>query len=212
MLAIYVAALCLPVYIFFKDRGGLGFLSGANPQVRLQLLFPLLGLYAFTFVTFQILITTNLRWLSRLWPSVIRYHRAQGIFALLFALLHPLFILVGFGLVSYLHYRFVAPAVHLWVLPAELALTILVLTVVTALLAWHGRNLPWWRHVHKLNYLVFILVWSHSWFIGTDTPVPLLRVVWIMYAAAIIVSTLGKYYSASRLPRSGSRAATKAVS
>ena len=34
----------------------------------------------------------------------IRYHRAQGIFALLFAVLHPLFILIGFGAAKFFSY------------------------------------------------------------------------------------------------------------
>ena len=117
---------------------------------------------------------------------------------MLFAVLHPTFILIGFGLVSYLHLRFVTANLRWWLIPSYTALTILLGTVITASLAWQGMNIPWWRKLHRLNYLVFALVWVHSWFIGTDTPTRLLRTVWVVYLLAVIISVIGKYRS--RLP------------
>jgi predicted ferric reductase len=195
LLGLYIAALCLPLYVFFHDRGGTAFLHMADLRDSLRLVFPLLGLYAFTFVTWQVLIATNLRWLRKLWPRVINFHRFQGGFALLFAVLHPTFILIGFGLANYLHFRFVSPNLRWWLLPSYTALTILLLTVTTAFLAWQGMNIPWWRKLHRLNYLVFALVWLHSWFIGTDTRTRLLRWIWIVYLLLVTVSVIGKYRS-----------------
>ncbi len=192
-MALFAVALVLPGYAFFHDRHGTGFLTGAHGRSLLQVFFPLVGLYAFTFVTAQVLIATNLRWLTQLWPGVIRYHRAQGVFALLFAVLHPLFILIGFGLASMLSNGFVRPGLARWTIPSYAALAILMFTVATALLAWSGRRLSWWRSVHRLNYLVFGLVWVHSWFIGTDTPTPLLRTVWIIYLVLVALSAAGRY-------------------
>jgi predicted ferric reductase len=162
-------------------------------RIDLQLAFPLLGLYAFTFVTWQVLLATNLYWLRRVWPQLIKFHRFQGSFALLFAVSHPLFILVGFGLIADLHFGYVAPGLRWWLLPGYTALTILLGTTGTALLAWRGMNIQWWRKLHRLNYLAFALVWLHSWFIGTDTRTSLLRVVWLTYLLLVTVSVLGKY-------------------
>src|SRR4051812_20587173 len=150
LVTLYVLALCLPLYIFFHDRGGTAFLHGLNLRVEFQLIFPLVGLYAFTFVAWQVLITTNLRWLRRLWPNILNFHRFQGSFALLFAVLHPSFILIGYGLSTYLHYRFLAPSLRWWLLPAYTALIFLLFTTATALLAWRGMNIPWWRKLHRL--------------------------------------------------------------
>ena len=195
----FAVALTLPAYAFFHDRNGTQFLVGLHGRALLQVLFPLVGLYAFTFVTVQVLIATNLGWLSSLWPGVIRFHRAQGIFALLFAIVHPLFILVGFGLASVLASRgFVRPGLAGWLIPSYTALAILLLTVATAFLAWSGRRVTWWRKVHRLNYLVFGLVWVHSWFIGTDTPTSLLRAVWIVYLVLVVVSIAGRYRTRAR--------------
>jgi predicted ferric reductase len=194
LLVLYLAALYLPIYVFFHDRGGTAFLHSLSYKVSLQLLFPLLGLYAFTFVAWQILIATNLRWLRKLWPRILQFHRFEGSFALLFAIMHPSFIAVGYGLASYLHYNFVAPPLRWWLVPAYAGLTIMIATVLTALLAWKGRNIPWWRKLHRLNYLVFALVWTHSWFIGSDLRTPLLRRVWLAYLLAVIISAALKYY------------------
>jgi len=168
-------------------------LRTADLGASLRLMFPLLGLYAFTFVSWQLLVATNVRWLRKLWPRVINFHRFQGGFALLFAVLHPTFILIGFGLVNYLHFRFVSPNLRWWLIPSYTALIILLGTVTTAYLAWRGMNIPWWRRLHKLNYLVFALVWLHSWFIGTDTRTPLVRWVWIAYLLLVTFSIIGKY-------------------
>lgn len=194
LLLLYAAGLVLPIYIFFHNRGGTAFLQAANLKLSLQLLFPLVGLYAFTFVAWQVLLATNLRWLRKLWPNIIQFHRFQGSFALLFALVHPTFIALGYGMGAYLHFRYVSPGLRWWLLPGYTALTILLLTVITASLAWYGRNIPWWRKLHRLNYFVFALVWVHSWFIGSDVRTSILKGVWLTYLIIVVASTLAKYY------------------
>lgn len=212
VLTALAVALALPGIAFFNDRNGTAFLNGVHGTALLQVLFPLVGLYAFTLVTAQVLVATNLRWLSNLWPAIVRYHRVQGIFALLFAVLHPLFILVGFGLASMLSNGFVRPGLARWLIPSYTALAIVLFTVATALLAWSGRRISWWRGVHRLNYLVFGLVWVHSWFIGTDTPTRLLRSVWITYLALVVVSTVGRYRAARGPdPRDAAQPAARSV-
>ena len=193
VLVFYGVALCLPAYIFLHDRGGMLFLPKGTITDQLQQLFPLLGLYAFTFVSLQVLLATNLYWLRRYWPHAIKLHRFQGMFALLFAVLHPTFILLGYGIINYLHFRYVAPNLRWWLLPAYTALTVLLGTTLTALLAWRGMDIPWWRKLHRLNYAVFGLAWLHSWFIGTDTQLPQVRYVWLVYLLLVLASTAGKY-------------------
>ena len=199
VLIIYAAALILPAIVFFGDRGGTSFLAGADPQSLVLLLIPLFGLYAFTLVTMQVLLSTNLAWLTKLWPKIIYYHRWQGTVALLIAIFHPLLILIGYGLASYLTFKFVAPSLIVWVVLAELALTTLVFTVVTAHVAWLTRKWPWWRKLHRLNYVIFAALWLHSWFVGTDTRTSLLRTVWLVYLAAVVLSIIGRYYTKKRV-------------
>lgn len=202
LVAVFGVCLITPPYVFFNNRGGLGFLEGSNLEESLQLLFPLLGLIAFTLVTFQVLIGSNRWWLRELWPGIMSYHRMHGMFALLFAALHPLFILIGYGLITYLAFGYTSPDNKKFVLLGTMSLIIMFATTITALMAWHGRNLSWWKQLHRLNYLVFAAVWLHSWSIGSDTGVPSLRTLWIIYLLAVIISFASKYlYGNSFLTR-----------
>lgn len=201
ILAAYAAALVIPGAVFVSHRGGFGFLAGAHGATVLQFLFPLLGLYAFTFVTMQVLVATNIWWLRRLWPRITNFHRFQGTFALLFVILHPLFILTGFGLAQFLNFDFTSTNFVPYAILGETAFVILMATIGTAILVWRGRNIPWWFTLHKLNYLVFILVWLHSYLIGGDIRSSNLRYLWILYLVMVIVSFFGKYVIAPRWGR-----------
>ncbi|HLG91032.1 MAG TPA: ferric reductase-like transmembrane domain-containing protein [Candidatus Saccharimonadales bacterium] len=201
VVAVYVATLTLPFYVFFSNRSGFEFLTGLSGIDTLKVIFPILGLYAFTFVSLQLLLTINLPWLKKYWPELVTWHRFQGWFAVLFAILHPLTILIGYGIAGYLDHLYVADAKKYFVLPAYAGLTILMSTVLISLLAWQGMKLPNWRILKWLNYIVFGLVFVHSWFIGTDTPGSLLRALWLTYLAAVIVSTIVRYWPALSKPR-----------
>lgn len=193
LIGLYASWLIIPGWAFFHARGGLGFINGLDLHAGLQLLFPLIGLYAFTLVIWQILVATNLRWLGKLWPRIIYFHRYQGGAALTLAITHPLSILIGFGIASYLSRNFIAPSLQVYLLPAYLGLTILIITVTTASMAWYGMRFPWWHKLHRLNYLAFALLWVHSWSVGSDTRLFPLNILWIA-APFIIAISIGLRY------------------
>ncbi len=193
LIAAYAAWFILPGWAFFHARGGIGFTEGLDLHSSLQLLFPLVGLYAFTLVTGQVFVATNLWWLKKLWPNVIQFHRYQGGTALLFAMMHPLTIFIGYGAAIYLNRSFVSPELRLWLVPAYLGLTLLLTTVITASMAWYSDRYPWWRKLHRLNYLVFALFWIHSWNIGSDTHLYPLKIVWTIVPIILLVSAILKY-------------------
>jgi ferredoxin-NADP reductase len=175
---LYVLGLIVLGYIFFAARGGLAVFAGADYKISSLILFPLLGLYAYYLLWVQIIIGSQMWRLRSHIPWIEKFHRTQGVFVLLFALLHPLLILSGFGLHEYLNFKFVAPAGIPYVILGDIQLVLLVCTVVTAIL----RNTKWlsnhWRKIHYLNYIVFILVWIHSWNLGSDVQGSHLRFVW----------------------------------
>lgn len=202
LITFFVVAMCMPPYIFFSNRGGLSVLSGLSFNQTLKTIFPMLGMYAFTFVTMQVIIANNLRWLKKIWHKILTFHRAEGIFALMFALLHPGFILLGFGINNYLHFNYLSnSSLKPWLIPSYTALFILICTVTTAFLAWRGMNIPFWRKLHRLNYLVFALVWIHSSFIGTDTPTIFARGLWLLYLMLVVVSVAARYKLLDHLKR-----------
>ena len=51
-----------------------------------------------------------------------------------------------------------------------------------------------WRYVHFGNYAVFISVWIHGWFLGSDLQYSALKYVWIVYAVTAGVAVLLKLY------------------
>lgn len=50
----------------------------------------------------------------------------------------------------------------------------------------------YWKSVHKINYVAFILVFVHAWLIGTDLSSVLLRILWAVMAAAVLLVALHK--------------------
>lgn len=188
-LTAYFTSLTLPAWVFFGARGS--FIFSLPVRSQLQLLFPLFGLYAFTLVSLQASIGPNVNYLRQYWPRIRDFHRIQGLFAFLFMWLHPISIAVSFGLSGY--FQFISGGLKLLVLPAYAGLTILTISITTAFLTWRGMNLPWWRRIHRFNYLAFVLVWIHSWFIGSDVRTSPLRYLWLVYLGIVSVSVVRRY-------------------
>lgn len=196
LLCLYVGLVLAPGIIFFGNRSSLDSAIWSP-----ALLFPLLGLYAFTLTGLQVIIGSNLRRLQPFLPGLIRFHRFQGMFALLFALLHPLIIVLAYGPSATLTYQFVSPEFRSYVTLGVLALGLMLVTVTTAVMAWRLQKFTKvWRLIHLANYAVFILAWIHSWFIGSDIQTSPLKYVWLFYLAAWTASLglrLAKSYKKS---------------
>lgn len=190
---IALIALVAPAWVFFSQRGGLAFLEGADLQRANRLLFPLVGLYAFTLVWLQVMIGSNSRWLRSFFPNIIRFHRIEGVFALLFALTHPTLLIFGYGLDAYLKDAFVTPDRVLFVWFGRVALFFIAITAGTALL----RKVRWlktrWHAIHFLNYVIFVLVWAHSWNLGSDVQSTGLRWLWITYGITFVASVIARF-------------------
>jgi glycine/D-amino acid oxidase-like deaminating enzyme/nitrite reductase/ring-hydroxylating ferredoxin subunit len=195
---VWLAVLAMPALAFFGARGGTGFLKGLDFKTLRLLTFPLLGLYAFTLIWAQLVIGANMRWLRRLFPRIETFHRTEGIFALVFALAHPLFLATGLGLAEYLKIEFVDPRLKWAVLLGDLQLLLLVTTVATALL----MKRPWlrrrWHLIHYANYAVFAMVWVHSWTLGSDVRTTSLKWLWFFFGATGIASAVMRFWPGTR--------------
>jgi DMSO/TMAO reductase YedYZ heme-binding membrane subunit len=182
---IYLKLLILPGWIFFANRGGF-----STKLLGPDILFPLFGLYAFTFVAMQMIIGSNMRRLRPIFPKLLQFHRWQGLFAFTFACLHPLLITLAFGLYdTYVTHNITAPALRGYVWYGIIALSLMFVTVATAVAAWKFQKFAkTWRTIHLLNYVVFVSAWIHSWFIGSDVQTTALKYVWLFYLVAWVVS------------------------
>ncbi len=186
--ALFVILAMIPGWIFFQSRGGLTFFRGSDLQQASGQLFPLFGLYAFFLVWVQVVLGANMPFWRRSVPGLDRFHRVEGPFALLFALLHPFLLILAIGLTRYVAKDFVAPNLKPYILLGQIQLALLVTTAGTALLRrqrWFARV---WRRLHYLNYVVFSLVWVHSWFLGSDVQSTPLRWFWLLTLASVVVS------------------------
>lgn len=187
---VYVSVLVLPGYVFFSQRGGLSFLQGLDFKTFNLAIFPLVGLYAFTLLWSQFVIGAARSVLRTVvHPKIITFHRRQGVLIFLLAWLHPTLRFFGIGLDQYFKSWNVAPSLvpYLWL--GYVQLFLLMLTAGTALL----RKLPWlktrWHTIHYLNYGVFVLVWIHSWFLGSDVRSTNLRYLWWFFAVTALAAT-----------------------
>jgi DMSO/TMAO reductase YedYZ heme-binding membrane subunit len=172
---VFTVILAIPAITYFGINGAAEMLFGADvtPEVRFYTLFRLFGLYAFTFVWGQIMVGPFMEPLGRLYGrNWFYFHRAQGIFALLLALLHPLIFYSAYIIWTGSYNWFAAVTSYtphpLYVILGETALLFMVATVTTALLQRHPRVAPWWHRLHVLNYVVFVLVWVHSYLLGQE--------------------------------------------
>lgn len=197
LLIVYAAIFAYIVSSFFSLRGGLAFLEGADLKTANRLLFPLAGLIAYFLVWGQVMIGSNLDWVRKHLPGIETFHRRQGVFALLFALLHPTLLLWGVGFEVFMRGDFVDPALSLFVWFGRVALLLIVLTAGTALLRrtrWFRRL---WRRLHYLNYVIFILVSIHSLNLGTDVRSSL-KILWGLFILSFLVSALARIWRAVR--------------
>lgn len=164
---------------------------------NLYSLFRFFGLYGFFFIWGQIVIGPFMPLLRRLFgPLALSMHITEGIFAIVFTTLHPL--LLGIA------YYVATKDIIVWnafanYLPASnqiygylgvIAWVLLVCTVSTALL----RTKPWfinkWRYIHFLNYIVFVLIFLHSYNIGSDVRSEPLNTLYGVYGITFVLSVL----------------------
>ncbi len=185
---LYVVIFLAPGWIFFSERGGLSWLNRLDAHNWTGRIFPLFGLYAITLVWFQVMLGSLLPLWRKIFPKIFLFHRAEGLFALLFALTHPSLLLVTVGLRSYIARDFVAPEQVKFLYFGYTALFIMLLTVTTALLMKRKILSRWWRKIHILNYVVFAAAWIHSYNLGSDVQSTGLKYLWFGYGLTVLIA------------------------
>ena len=202
--ATFLIVFLIPGYTYFivnKGDTSLIFNSSIDASSRLYILFRLFGLYGFALIWGQLVLGPFMNPLRRLFgPGVFRAHRAEGVFALIFATLHPLIFYtaytlsanhrqIWFGLSDY----FGTSNLLLFGYLGPLSWTLLVCTVLTAIF---NKYIKAWRTIHLLNYLVFIFAFFHSYKIGTEVFLQPLNTLYLFYGLTFIAAVL---YRASAL-------------
>ena len=179
-----LGAISYAVYTFFSPRG-LDLVDGLDFRTSTLILFPLFGLLAFTFLWIQLMIGSLMPLLRKVYRRIERFHRIEGVFVLLFATLHPLWLTIGYGLETVIKRDYVSPEKKIYIYFAYTALSLMYLTVTTALLSRWQKLQSWWRKIHLLNYVVFYVALIHSWNLGSDVQTTGLRILWWGYGIAV---------------------------
>lgn len=187
---VWLVILILPSWVFFSERGGLSFLDGLESPDMSAAIFPLVGLYALLLVWTQVMLGSLMPLWQKIFPKIFVFHRAEGVFALLFATLHPLLLIGGIGLAPFMANDFVSPAQVKYVLLGKTVLMLVYLTVATALLMRQKILNRWWRKIHILNYAVFVGAWIHSWNLGSDIQSTNLQYLWIGFGLSVAIALI----------------------
>ena len=148
------------------------------------------GLYAFSLIVVQEILGSGRQLVSKLFDSekVINVHMIEGRIAFTCAVLHPTLLFSTYLVTHNLFYikPFITPMNQFYVALGALGFTLLCLTVSAAIFS----NLygPRWINIHRLNYLVFWIIFIHSINIGVDVKTPIAYYVYFLYG--VIVASL----------------------
>lgn len=189
LVVIWVLILLTPIVIFLR---------GHTPQAlnHAGTAFPLFGLIAFTLVWSQIMFGAFMRPLEKIYPRILPFHIIQGLVALGFAFLHPLLLIVslgGEGRLRYIDrdYFFVSASQVPYVYLGQAALLLLILGLAAGLLRKWAPIQRHWHWIHLVHYVVFFLVFFHSWNLGSDIQTTaVLRGLWLFYLVTVIIGLI----------------------
>ncbi len=181
----------IPGYYFFTVNGNI-LLEQKSFSVLTISLFPLVGLYAYFFFWMQIILGANMRIFIRKMPWVYQFHKREGIFAFLLALLHPALLVSSIGLEKYFSYAFVSSDRKIFVVIGQIQIFFLLITSLTAIFMKVSFLQKRWRTIHYLNYIVFYGIWIHSWFLGSTVRFTSLKYLWIFFIISATISIMGK--------------------
>lgn len=200
LLLVYLIIFCIPAYTFFV-------VSPANfsllvdratiPVDRLFIVFRLCGLYAFTLIWSQIILGTLRIPLTKIYGSrILKVHMTLGLFTLLFTILHPLFFYMAHLLQHTSPFeamdQYLGPSADFYGDLGVIAIGILFITVCTAQFRTHPLLKKYWRLIHYANYLIFILVFLHSYNIGSEVHLQPLRSLYTFFGITFLGASIYK--------------------
>ena len=157
----------------------------------------MLGILATVFALTQFLLMGRILWIERPFglDHLASYHRFNGYAAILFILLHPPFVILGYALIS--HTNYFAQYVDVLrnyedVLGALVGQFLFVLVVATSIYIVRRKlKFESWYYVHLAVYAAIVLVFGHQLAIGGSfIGHPLARAYWIALYAFVGLNVL----------------------
>jgi hypothetical protein len=166
--------------------------TSTSIEEQMPVFYRLLGIYAFHFLTLQILLgsfrSRVAGWLTT--EGADRFRIGNGLFTYILAFLHPVLIYINFyllGGISALE-TIKTSFLPLAMLLSQISLLLLTFLILSGLLKKHLKD---WPLVHWLNYAVFLLVFVKSVLFG-NTNLPPVSFMYIIYGVIVAAALLNQ--------------------
>jgi predicted ferric reductase len=148
-------------------------------------------------VVWGLLLSTKIT--ARLIPPPLAYglHEFVSIMAVIFAVLHSV-VLLGDKYINFsvfdLVFPFTAPYEPIWTGLGTVGFyLIMAMTVSFYVRKQIGQRV--WRKLHYLTFLTFGLVLAHGLMAGTDTPLPIIKVMYLGSGASVLFLTYYRLFT-----------------
>lgn len=186
----YFAILLFPI-LLLKDN-----LTVSTKSDVLFLIHRALGLFAFSLIFLQIILGSSRALLSKIFvPSaILKTHMSLGKFAFVLSLLHPTLLFATYFtqhnlnlVTAYFH-----GITFFYYLLGVFALILLIVSLTAAIFRFVIGSR--WIYLHRINYLIFWLIFFHSIRLGEDTQTDLAKAMYLVYGTTVGALTLRKIY------------------
>ncbi len=178
---------------FWLMKDNLQTFSGSD---LLFLIHRFLGLMAFSLIFTQIIMGSGRPILSRFFPSgqILKKHMLLGKLAFALALSHPILLFATILTEQNLSYitPFITGDSLLFYLLGVLAAILMIVSVCAAI--FRLQIGPKWIYLHRLNYLIFWLIFFHSTNLGLELHSDFAQNLYWGYAIIVVILTLNKLY------------------
>jgi hypothetical protein len=157
------------------------------------LVFPLLGLLAFSIMWAQSVVNAASIWFGRT-GTLGRYYQITGWIVLFAIVLHPGILIIqryrdGYGLPPHSYESYVAP-MNAWL--TLLGSASLLLFLAYELRRWFDKR-AWWRYVLWLNDVALLAIFYHGLRLGLQLQYGWFQTVWYFYGLTLILAIAYKY-------------------
>jgi predicted ferric reductase len=183
-------------YIAAFGIGAVLTFAANNGTVSLYTVGKVMGVWALTALTFQVLLVTRMDWLDAVigYDRITRWHAANGMLILVLVLMHPPIVLTGiFGIDIAALVTFITTTPTVWL--GDAAVILLIIQILTTLY-WDGLDYEHWRIIHRIGYIVVALGFAHSFILGTDIGFPPTTLLgsWWLLLAGVAAGSVGYRY------------------
>lgn len=168
----------------------------SSPAVLTNVLQRLFGLWAFTLIFVQIMIGAFMEKLIKYFGGwILKFHLTEGLFTYGLILFHPALFLLGIFLQTgkidlFILLPRLSPAYEYFLTLGKISFVLVTISVLAAYFRSHPFLARHWRKLHFLNYLIFVLVASHSFNVGSDTKTKPFVFLYPLFYFGVIISVV----------------------